>query len=95
MDNASFYYSDRIKQMCFDTGIKLVYLPPYSPDFNPIEEFFADLKAFIKKRWYEYKDNLAQDFGAYLEWCVSVVGGNKQNAEAHFRHAGVPVEKVR
>ena len=27
-------------------GLKLVYLPPYSPDLNPIEEFFAKLKAF-------------------------------------------------
>jgi transposase len=29
--------------------VKLLYLSPYSPDFNPIEEFFAELKAFIKK----------------------------------------------
>ena len=29
-------------------GIKLVYLPPYSPDFNPNEEFFAELKTFVK-----------------------------------------------
>lgn len=29
--------------MCADTGVKLVYLPPPSPDFNPIEEFLAEL----------------------------------------------------
>ena len=29
--------------------MKLLYLPPYSPDLNPIEEFFAELKAFIKR----------------------------------------------
>jgi transposase len=34
-----------------DAGVKLLYLPPYSPDFNPIEEFFAELKAYIKKSW--------------------------------------------
>jgi transposase len=49
MDNASFYYSDRIKQMYSDTRVKLLYLLSYSPDLNPIEEFFAELKAFIKK----------------------------------------------
>src|SRR5271170_4009879 len=51
-----------------------VYLPPYSPDLNPIEEFFAKLKAFIKRQWHEYEDNLNQDFGLFLEWCISIVG---------------------
>lgn len=78
--------------MCFDARVKLVYLPPYSPNLNPIEEFFVELKAFLKKRWHEYKDNLAQDFGVYLEWHISVVGGNKHNVEAYFRHAGVSME---
>ena len=36
-------------QIYVDIGVKLVYLPPYSPDLNPIEEFFAKLKAFIKR----------------------------------------------
>jgi DDE superfamily endonuclease len=36
MDNASFHHTERIEQMCRDAGVKLVYLPPYSPDFNPI-----------------------------------------------------------
>ena len=78
MDNASFHCSDRIKQMCLDAGVKLVYLPPYSPDFSPIEEFFSELKAFIKRKWKEYEDNQGQDFGAYLELCVDVAGGRKQ-----------------
>jgi transposase len=73
MDNASFHHSDRIDQMCFDAGVKLVYLPPYSPDLNPIEEFSAELKAFIKRQWHEYEDNPNQDFGLFLEWCMSIV----------------------
>jgi hypothetical protein len=32
MDNASFHYSERIKQMCSNAEVKLIYLPPYSPD---------------------------------------------------------------
>ena len=35
--------------MCEDAGIILAYLPPYSPDLNPIESSFAQLKAWIKK----------------------------------------------
>jgi transposase len=47
MDNASFHHSDRIEEMCTEAGVKLVYLPPYPPDLNPIEEFFSQLRAFI------------------------------------------------
>jgi transposase len=60
MDNASFHRSERIEQMCLDKGVKLVYLPPYSPDLNPIEEFFAELKAFIRRHWQSYADNPRQ-----------------------------------
>jgi transposase len=40
MDNASFHHSDWVKEMCIDAGVKLMYLPPYSPDLNPIKEFW-------------------------------------------------------
>jgi transposase len=49
IDNALFYHSDRIEQICLEAGVKLVYLPLYLPDLNPIEEFFAKLKAFIRR----------------------------------------------
>jgi transposase len=49
IDNASFYYTARKAQMCANADVKPVYLPPYSLDFNLIEEFFAELKAFIKR----------------------------------------------
>ena len=50
MDNASGYEAE----------VKRMYLPPYSPDLNPIEEFFAELKAFIKRMWYNYEENTEQ-----------------------------------
>ena len=42
MDNASFHHANRIEQMCSDAGVSLVYLPPYSPDLNPIEVLLSD-----------------------------------------------------
>lgn len=48
MDNVSFYCSERVEQMCIEKGVQLVYLLLYSPDLNLIEEFFAELKAFIR-----------------------------------------------
>ncbi|KAK1841729.1 hypothetical protein CCHR01_15632 [Colletotrichum chrysophilum] len=93
MDNASIHHSQRLEQMCQEAGVKLIYLPPYSPDFNPIEEFFAELKLFIKRVWVEYEDLPEQDFGAFLEWCVDIVGGRKSSAEGHFRNAGHVIEE--
>jgi transposase len=93
MDNASFHRTQRIRQMCLDAGVELVFLPPYSPDFNPIEEFFSELKQFIKRRWNEYEENPGQGFDAFLEWCVRVVGSRVQSAKGHFRHAGIQIEE--
>jgi transposase len=53
----SFHHSEQIEQICSEAGVKLVYLPPYSPDLNPIEEFFAELKAFIRRNWQIYEDD--------------------------------------
>jgi transposase len=80
MDNASFHYTERIKQLCTNAGVKLVYLPPYSPDLNPIEEFFAELKKFIKRNWSIYEESEEQDFAAFLEWCVDIVRGKESSA---------------
>ena len=44
MDNASFHKKDEIRQLLKEHGHILLPLPPYSPDFNPIEESFAILK---------------------------------------------------
>jgi transposase len=93
MDNASIHNSERIKQMCDAAGVKIVKLPPYSPDLNPIEEFFAELKAFIKRHWQIFEDDPEQGFDTFLEWCIDVVGGNKRSARGHFRHAGLKVDE--
>ncbi|KAF4439495.1 transposase [Fusarium acutatum] len=93
MDNASFYRSPVIEQICEDAGVKLLYLSPYSPDFNPIEEFFAELKSFIRRHWHENEHFIQIDFASYLEWCVNRVGSRQESAEGHFRHAGVEIEE--
>ena len=94
MDNASFHHSGRVRQLCSDAGVRLLYLPPYSPDFNPIEEFFAELKAYIKKAWPGYENDPDQGFHAFLRRCVHDVGAKQESAEGHFRHAGITIEKV-
>ena len=93
MDNASFHHSERIEQMCSQARAKLVYLPPYSPDLNPIEELFSELKAFSKRHWQSYEDDPDQGFDTFLEWCISTVGVRKPSAEKHFRNAGITLEE--
>ena len=89
MDNASFHRTPRVRQMCLDAGVKLLYLPPYSPDLNPIEELFAELKAFIKKEWSVYEDHVHAGFQVFLEWCIGMVGSKESSAQGHFRNAGI------
>ena len=74
--------------------VKLVYLPPYSPDLNPIEEFFAELKAFIRHHLQFYEDNPDQGFDSFLDWCVETVGARGPSAKGHFRNAGLIIEEV-
>jgi transposase len=52
--------------MCADVGFKLIHFPPYLPDLNPIEEFFAERKAFIKRNGRLY-ENPEQGFNIFLE----------------------------
>lgn len=47
-DNATFHKSHRFVEAFGEAGIGLLFLPPYSPDLNPIEQFWAWLKAWIR-----------------------------------------------
>ena len=50
MDNASFHKSQKTRELIESVGCKLIFLPPYSPDLNPIEKFWANMKRWIKAR---------------------------------------------
>ena len=90
MDNAG---TGRINQLYSQASVQLVYLPPYSPGFNPIEEFFSELKASIRRYSQSYEENPAQGFDFFLEWCIDTVGAREQSAEGHFRNAGLTIEE--
>ena len=49
MDNLPSHKVAGIREAIEAAGAELRYLPPYSPDFNPIEQFFAKLKALLRK----------------------------------------------
>ena len=50
LDNASFHKSPKTKELLESVGCKLLFLAPYSPDLNPIEKFWANMKRWIRRR---------------------------------------------
>ena len=50
MDNAAFHKSKKTKELIESVGCKIIFLPPYSPDLNPIEKFGANMKRWIKNK---------------------------------------------
>ena len=49
MDNLASHKNERVKQVLESFGASVLYLPPYSPDLNPIEKAYAKLKAHLRK----------------------------------------------
>lgn len=68
MDNARFHKKDDIEKIASQAGHKVLFLPPYSPDMNPIEQDFAIIK---KRRIHESHntsiDEIIQSYGLLLE----------------------------
>jgi len=65
LDNASFHKGARTKELVEKAGCHLLYLPPYSPDFNPIENQWATLKSHyktFKQRGYEHDNAIDASF---------------------------------
>lgn len=58
MDNAAFHRSPKTRQLIEEAGCKLIFLPPYSPDLNPIEKFWANMKRWIKDKISCLQNNL-------------------------------------
>ncbi|MCC8417365.1 MAG: transposase, partial [Rickettsia endosymbiont of Bryobia graminum] len=49
LDNASVHKDEELYVLVVQYDCQLIYLPPYSPDFNPIEKFWANFKRILRK----------------------------------------------
>ncbi len=49
MDNLRSHKVKGVREVIESIGASLIYLPPYSPDFNPIEQMWSKIKAFLRK----------------------------------------------
>jgi transposase len=66
MDNLSAHRPKRIRELIEQRGCELVYLPSYSPDYNPIEEAFAKIKNVLRKAAARSKEALIEAIAAAL-----------------------------
>lgn len=82
MDNLSAHKAGRVRELIEERGCELVYLPPYSPDFNPIEQAFSKVKWLLRGVEARTREVLIEAMGAALS-AVSA-----QDASGFFRHCG-------
>ena len=67
IDNLSAHKRDEVRKVIEAAGASLRYLPPYSPDLNPIEQSFAKLKAHLRKAKQRTIPTLYDQIGAALD----------------------------
>ena len=82
MDNLPAHKPTRVRELIEKRGCELIYLPAYSPDFNPIEEAFAKIKGILRRVGARTKDALVEAFGEALSAVIA------QDAQGYFEHAG-------
>ena len=82
MDNLTAHKGERVRELIEGRGCQLLYLPPYSPDLNPIEEAFAKLKALLGKAGARSHEVLIEAMGRALEMLTA------RDARSFFEHRG-------
>ena len=82
MDNLSAHKGGRVKEIIESRDCELVYLPPYSPDFNPIEQAFSKIKSLLRRVQARTRELLIEAMGRALD-AVTV-----RDTRGFFRHCG-------
>lgn len=81
-DNLGSHKNDAVRAAIEGVGATIRYLPPYSPDFNPIEMVFAKLKALLKKAAHRTVEALWHEIGTLLDTF------SPQECANYFKSAG-------
>ena len=82
MDNLSDHKGERIRELLESAGCELLYLPPYSPDFSPIEEAFSKVKGLLSKAEARSREALVEAMGKALDAITA------RDARRFFEHCG-------
>src|SRR5829696_7204785 len=82
MDNLSAHKEGRVRELVEGAGCELLYLPPYSPDMNPIEEAFSKVKGILRKAQARTREALVEALGPALSLVT------EEDASGFFEHCG-------
>lgn len=82
MDNLSSHKREGVRESIEATGAELHYLPPYSPDFNPIELAFSKLKTLLRKAAERTVEELWNRIAVILDQFTP------RECQNYFRHCG-------
>ena len=82
VDNLGAHKSAKVRALIEEMGCQLLYLPPYSPDLNPIEEAFSKIKGTLRKAGARTREALIEALGA----AISAV--TARDARGLFEHGG-------
>ena len=82
MDNLGAHKSERVRELIERGGCELLYLPPYSPDYNPIEEGFSTIKCFLRQIEARTRGALVEAIGKALDAVTA------KDARGFFAHCG-------
>ena len=81
LDNLSSHHRASVRTLIEAAGCTLLFLSPYSPDFNPIEMLFSKLKAFVRGRAWRLVNDLITGIG------LALVTVTTENILGWFKHA--------
>ena len=82
LDNLSAHKGGRVREIVGGAGCGVLYLPPYSPDLNPIEEAFAKVKGILRKAEARTREGLLEAMGRALDSVTA------SDAQGFFVHRG-------
>ena len=85
MDNLGAHRGHRVRDLVEGSGCSLLFLPPYSPDFSPIEEAFSKIKALLRKAQARERGALVEAIGRALSAVTA------EDAAGYFGHCGYPL----
>ena len=88
MDNLSSHKVNGVSQLIAARGASVLYLPPYSPDLNPIEKAWSKIKQYLRSTRARCKEDLDKAIAEALQLITT------DNAKAWFRHATPSLQEL-
>jgi transposase len=88
LDNLAAHKVEGVRQLIESRGAQLLYLPPYSPDFNPIEQAWSKLKQLLRG----IKARVLGQLEPAIAQALAAI--TPQNAQGFFRHCGYRIQQL-